>query len=178
MHFALLSQVHADALLDFERENRGYFERFIEARAARLYSPSGIRDHIDELIRETLAGTASPWLLLDGVDVVARANLRQLDPATASAEIGYRVSAAHAGRGIATRCVAHLIETAEQRFGIRLLRAAVLANNPASARVLEKYGFRSTACLPSPVAIGGELLEGSLYELDRRKTGAPAPQDL
>lgn len=58
-------------------------------------------------------------------------------------QVGYLLSRAHWGRGIATRALALFLEEAERA---RPLYAHVARHNTASKRVLEKCGFRG---LPS-----------------------------
>lgn len=56
-------------------------------------------------------------------------------------EIGYSVLPGHEGRGLATEMTAALVEWAA-RQGARIVHAEVRPDNPASARVLQKLGFR------------------------------------
>lgn len=56
-------------------------------------------------------------------------------------EIGYAVSAKHAGRGLATEAARAAARWAFEQAGLDHLAALVLPENTASARVLEKLGF-------------------------------------
>ncbi len=58
-----------------------------------------------------------------------------------SAEIGYWLGEPFWGRGIATRAVRQLTETAFAEHDLVRIWAGVFAGNPASARVLEKAGY-------------------------------------
>jgi len=64
-----------------------------------------------------------------------------------SAAFGYWLGRAHWGRGIATDAARTLSDDALARGGLRRLEARVFAQNVASARVLEKCGFRFEARL-------------------------------
>jgi RimJ/RimL family protein N-acetyltransferase len=46
---------------------------------------------------------------------------------------------------------------------LRRISAEVFANNPASARVLEKAGFTFEGCLKNDVLKDGKLLDSLLY---------------
>jgi RimJ/RimL family protein N-acetyltransferase len=62
-----------------------------------------------------------------------------------------------------TEAVTELIEFCFQNFPLRRISAEVFANNPASARVLEKAGFVFEARLKKNVIKEGELLDSLLY---------------
>ena len=59
--------------------------------------------------------------------------------------------------------VAALTDFCFDNFPLRRLSAEVFANNPASARVLEKSGFVFEARLKKNVIKEGELLDSLLY---------------
>jgi ribosomal-protein-alanine N-acetyltransferase len=141
MRFVPLALEHAGALLAFEEANRAWFESFIDARAPEFYSEEGVRQHILGLLYSARAGSASPWLILDEEGaVIGRANLKDVNRTTASAEIGYRIAQSSGGRGVATQAVRHLLQVA-RGLGLRKVEALVSETNPASARVLQKNGF-------------------------------------
>lgn len=132
----------ADRLLQFERDNRAWFERHIAPRGDAFYSPDGVRDHILEFLAAHRAGRLHPCLLLGANDtVLGRVNLRNIDATGRSADVGYRIAESHAGRGLATLAVRHLIDLARSRWRLARLVADVAATNTASARVLDKCGF-------------------------------------
>jgi RimJ/RimL family protein N-acetyltransferase len=56
-------------------------------------------------------------------------------------EVGYRVSAAWWGRGIATEMASTLVAVARDRLGLEEIVAFTLPSNLASRRVMEKAGF-------------------------------------
>jgi RimJ/RimL family protein N-acetyltransferase len=56
--------------------------------------------------------------------------------------IGYIVEPSSAGRGVATCLASGLLTAAFDRLGLRRVTASCNADNPASARVLEKAGMR------------------------------------
>jgi ribosomal-protein-alanine N-acetyltransferase len=64
-----------------------------------------------------------------------------------TAELGYSLSEDFWGRGIMTGAVATITDFCFQNFAARRISAEVFANNPASARLLEKAGFTFEARL-------------------------------
>jgi len=93
--------------------------------------------------------------------------LRRTDVERHSAEVGYWLGKEFWGRGIATTAlslfVAHVFETSD----LIRLDATVFDTNPASARVLEKCGFRREGILRRAVVKDGRVLDSYLYSLLR-----------
>ncbi len=84
-----------------------------------------------------------------------------------TATLGYWLGQDFWGRGIMTEVVAALTDFCFQNFPLRRISAEVYANNPASARVLEKAGFVFEARLKNNVIKDGKLLDSLLYAKTR-----------
>ena len=82
-----------------------------------------------------------------------------------SAEIGYWLTPACWGRGLATAAVRTVSAYVFAQFDICRLYAVVFATNPASARVLEKAGYELEARMRRSVVKDGETLDSLLYAL-------------
>ncbi|QSX31174.1 GNAT family N-acetyltransferase [Shewanella cyperi] len=166
MTFELLSPKHACALLRFELENRDYFETLIAPRPVGFLSEQGIARHIDAQLSAHELKRARSLVLLDGQSIIARANLKELDDKRHSGELGYRVAAAHTGKGVASLCVAELARLAAGPLGLKQLYAYVLENNPASSRVLLKHNFSELAFIPDFSSLMGKRLGCYHYGLN------------
>ncbi|CAI8891281.1 Acetyltransferase, ribosomal protein N-acetylase [Pseudomonas sp. IT-P44] len=137
-----LQNTDAEALLTFERDNREWFERHIDARGAAFYSVQGVTEHIAAYLSDYAAGTWHPFVIVDaGGKIVGRANLKDIDTSARSAEVGYRIAQSACAKGLATRAVRHLIEQAQLRWDLNQLVANVYVDNIGSAKVLERCGF-------------------------------------
>ena len=68
-------------------------------------------------------------------------SLMAIDRPLGRAQVGYWIAVPYWGKGIATEAVRLVVDLAYAVFGLRSLGAACLADNDASARVLEKAGF-------------------------------------
>ncbi len=77
------------------------------------------------------------------------------DVADRSAIIGYYVSSAARGRGVATAAVGALVQVAQQDVGLLRLVADIDPGNGASRRVAERNGFRAVGS----VVIGGATFD-------------------
>ena len=80
-----------------------------------------------------------------------------------TAEVGYWLGEELWGRGIVTEAVAAFTDFCFQNFQLRRVYAEPFANNPASARVLEKAGFIFEGRLKNNVVKDGEVLDSLLY---------------
>lgn len=157
----------APALLDFELQNRAWFARHITARPADVYSPEGIVRHIEECLNAYRQGTMHPSLLLDASGaVVGRANLKDIDSAKSSSEIGYRIAECSAGGGLATLAVRHMQQLAREEWQLKMLEAYVTSHNAASARVLLKCGFTQDQYVEQLALVDGEMRNGHRYQYD------------
>lgn len=81
-----------------------------------------------------------------------------LTPEKDTAELGYWLSPAHWGRGIATEAARALVDFGFERLGLTYLTSGYFGDNPASGRVLAKLGFVETGRARRPcVAVGGDM---------------------
>lgn len=156
MKFETLNSSHSKQLLDFELENKTWFESFIAPRDADFYSNVGVSKHIAALEATMRAKHGYSAVLIQNDAIVARANLKDVTDDTAY--IGYRVAKNMTSQGIASLCVAQLIKVAAQQYNLTTLRAQVLNNNPASERVLQKFAFRAVSTQPDFLRLNGQSL--------------------
>lgn len=115
-------------------------------------SPDDIRRRIGHLFgRTSLHGeNAGVVLVIERVsdaEVIGDLVLFHVDTAAGSAEIGWVVSPAASGRGLATEAVRALIDTAFSVYGLRRLVARIDAENTRSAALAERLGMRREAHL-------------------------------
>ena len=80
-----------------------------------------------------------------------------------TATVGYWLGEEFWGRGIMTEVVTAVTDFCFANFPLRRISAEVFANNPASARVLEKAGFIFEGRLKNNVVKDGEVLDSLLY---------------
>jgi RimJ/RimL family protein N-acetyltransferase len=91
----------------------------------------------------------------------------QQDVYRRSAEVGYWLGEPFWGKGIATKALRALTEYAFTQFDLARLFATVFEWNPASARVLEKAGYRCEGCLRKAVTKDGKTIDEFLYSITR-----------
>jgi len=139
-----LRAAHAEALLDFERENREYFARTVPDRGDAYFAE--FADRHRALLAEQAAGICHFHVILDADGhLVGRVNLVDVEDGTA--ELGYRVAERAAGRGVATAAVRLVCEEAATAYGLRALTAVTTLDNAASRAVLRRCGFTEAGSL-------------------------------
>ena len=80
-------------------------------------------------------------------------------------ELGYWIARCQWGRGLASEACAALIEIA-RTLGLARLEAAHFLDNPASGRVLEKLGFKTSGVVaPRPSCARGEDMPARFMRL-------------
>src|SRR3954451_10854126 len=80
-----------------------------------------------------------------------------------TATVGYWLGEQFWGRGVMTEALTAVADFYFDNFPLRRISAEGFANNPASARVLEKAGFTFEARLKNNVLKQGEVLDSLLY---------------
>jgi ribosomal-protein-alanine N-acetyltransferase len=80
-----------------------------------------------------------------------------------TAELGYWLGEKFWGRGIMSESVAAFTDYCFDNFPLHRIYAVPKANNPASARVLEKAGFVLEGRLRKNVIKDGEILDSLIY---------------
>ena len=89
-----------------------------------------------------------------------------------TAEFGYWLAEDFWGKGIMTEAVTAFVNYCFGNFPLNRIFASAYANNPASARVLEKTGFVFEGRLRKNVMKDGQVLDSLLYaktKEDRRR---------
>ena len=137
-----LDRTDAPALLAFETANRGWFEAHIDPRDPGFYCLEGVAAHIDQYLTGFAQGTWHPLVIVDAKQaIVGRANLKDIDLLTRSAEVGYRIAEHACGQGLATLALRRLIDEARGRWQLTRLVAQVYDSNLGSRAVLQRAGF-------------------------------------
>ncbi len=84
------------------------------------------------------------------------------------AEVGYWLAKPYWGQGIMTAAVSRACQLAFERWGLAKITPHVFPHNDASARVLEKCGFRQEGYLTKQYLKEGQLLDARAYGLIRQ----------
>lgn len=166
---ALRSLVAGDAaeLLDLRVRNRDYLAPWEPLRSDTYWTVEAQQAEIERGIAETDAGRAFPFAIVeDSGEIVGRIALSNIvRGAWQNATIGYFVSEDRAGRGYCTEAVRLACAYAFDVAKLHRVQAAVIPRNRASARVVEKAGFRMEGRSLRYLLIGGAWEDHDIYAL-------------
>ena len=106
------------------------------------YPPPAVRDWIGRTHRELLAGNEFAFVVQDRTSgaLIGLAELA-LEPQRAVGELAYWIDRDHWGQGFATESARRLVAFGFDTLGLAAIWGVAIAENPASARVLEKSGL-------------------------------------
>lgn len=130
--------------------------RAIRARDARWLQPweatspvagSGVPATFGAMVRglrsDARAGRTVPWVIKLASQMVGQMTVSSITGGSLrSAQVGYWVASAHAGRGIAPTALALATDYCWSTLGLHRIEVNIRPENGASLRVVEKLGFR------------------------------------
>ncbi|MEZ9042046.1 MULTISPECIES: GNAT family N-acetyltransferase [unclassified Vibrio] len=160
----LLQPNDASALLDFEVENREWFEQFIPVRGDSFYSNAGVTEQITSFLTEYENGEMIPMLIKDANGTVCgRINIRDIDQIAHSGELGYRVGRSFASKGIASNAVKQFLLYLEEQTNLKYVDAYALVGNIGSNKILSNTGFELVEYVESYAVFKGEHQDANYY---------------
>lgn len=139
------------------------------------YPPDGGETFVKQAVEEHANGEAFYFgILVDG-ELIGALDLRSIDREKRSLECGYAIATSHWGKGITTKALSLALRYAFGHLGMEIVRSSCLSRNLASARVLEKNGFRETGENMSEIPkFKGEPFRG--FQLTKREWLADQPK--
>ncbi|PMK15759.1 GNAT family N-acetyltransferase [Vibrio splendidus] len=160
----LLQPNDASALLDFEVENREWFEQFVPAREDSFYSNEGVAEQITSFLTEYENGEMIPMLIKDANGTICgRINVRDIDQNAGSGELGYRVGRPFASKGIASNAVRKLLIYLAEHSSLKYVDAYALVGNVGSNKILSNTGFDLVERVESYAVFKGKAQDAHYY---------------
>jgi RimJ/RimL family protein N-acetyltransferase len=135
-------------------KERAQAERFIEVSRQIEREANGARLAIERVADGTLIGQCSFF---------------KWNPTFRSAGIGYCLDEAAWGQGFATEAIGALLRWAFETLDLNRVQADVDTRNPASARVVERFGFVLEGTLREDCVVDGVVSDTWVYGLLRRQ---------
>lgn len=163
-------------LAELHRVNRDFLAPFEPVRPDDYATVAGQRAVIEGALARYDQGSVLPHVILDASgQVVGRITLSEIVRGPfLSCSLGYWVSAAANGRGLATAAVRDMIGIAFTELGLHRIQAGTLLDNARSQRVLERNGFVRFGVAPQYLHIAGRWQDHALYQLIAGTSGAAA----
>jgi len=106
--------------------------------------------------------------LADTNRLIGICNLRGFFEQNRRCELGYALGRAYWGQGFAAEALEALLDHAFHVLDINRIEADIDPRNEASARLLEKLGFRREGYMPERWIVHGEKADTAFYGLLRR----------
>ncbi len=130
---------------------------------------------VGTLRREARQGLALPWVVTYNGAFAGQLTVGAIVWGSArSAQVGYWVDGALAGRGITPTALAMAVDHCFFTTGLHRLEANIRPENHASRRVVEKLGFREEGVRRKQLHIDGAWRDHICYALDRGRRAAEA----
>lgn len=162
----LLTEGDAEAILELRLRNRDYFRPSERSRPDGYFTLEQQREELrrsEEDARER-RGWSYGVFLGESVLIGRAALSGVIWGPFGSAFLGYAIDEAHAGRGYATHAV-RWITDAGFRHGLHRVQAAVVPENEASKRVLEKAGFRYEGTALRYLSVNGRWRDHDIFAI-------------
>jgi ribosomal-protein-alanine N-acetyltransferase len=157
----------APALADLVRTNWEFLAPWEPARDADYFTADGQRALVAAALGRYEHGTQLPHVILDEAGrVVGRITLNEIVRGPfQSCNLGYWLSAAENGRGLATAAVREINKVAFDELRLHRIQAGTLPHNVRSQRVLERTGFVRFGAAPAYLKIAGHWQDHILFQL-------------
>lgn len=162
----------AAELADALARNRAFLAPWDPVRPDGYFTERGQRVVLGAALQQHAAGACEPRVILDDVgEIAGRITLNGIvRGALQSCSVGYWVSEAVNGRGLATAAVGDVVGVAFDELGLHRVQGETLLHNVASQRVLERNGFVRFGTAPEYIEIAGRWQDHAMYQVVR-----PAP---
>jgi RimJ/RimL family protein N-acetyltransferase len=159
-----------------ERDVPAHYAVFSDPEVARYWSREPWTDiaQAEESIRSTMAARADGSEARFGIELLAtgeligNAGLYHFFEQNRRCEIGYALASKYWGQGYATEALRALIRHGFDALDLNRIEADIDPRNAASARVLEKLGFRKEGYMPERWFVLGEFADTVNYGLLKR----------
>jgi ribosomal-protein-alanine N-acetyltransferase len=162
----LPEQRDAEAWLDLVVRNRDHFRPYEPRRPPSYFTIGGQREQIAAAKRQAHLGERFEFGIFEigsralvgriSLGGVARGALQQ-------AYLGYGIDIEHGGRGYATQAVHDAVRYAFDELDLHRVQAAVVPENIASARVLQKCGFREEGLARRYLFLDGQWKDHRMF---------------
>ncbi len=147
--------------------NRAFLGPWEPLHDEAYFTVGGQREQLERALERYGREAMVPLMIVDEAGlIVGRVNLNGVTRgALQGASVGYWVSRACNGRGIASAAVGEVVEVAFAGMGLHRLEAATLLHNTGSQRVLLRNGFTPYGVTPAFLKIAGQWQDHIMFHL-------------
>jgi len=161
-----LTLADAPALLDLRVRSGHFLRRREPLRRSDYFTLAGQEEELRDVASQRAGGRGYAFAIVVEDRMVGRIALSNIiRGAFHNAYLGYWVGAEHVRRGYATEAVRMAVEHAFGPLGLHRVQAAVMLDNEASLRVLDKAGFRREGVALRYLRIDGHWADHVLFAI-------------
>ncbi|MDQ3325031.1 MAG: GNAT family N-acetyltransferase [Actinomycetota bacterium] len=133
-------------------------------------APQSFRGMARELNRQARAGRTLPFATTWDGRLIGQVTVSSITWGSArSANIGYWIDSAHAGKGVTPMAVAMAVDHCFDTVGLHRIEVAIRPENVASLRVVDKLGLRREGAAPRYLHIDGAWRDHLLFAVTREE---------
>lgn len=135
-------------------------------------------DNVANSLRDYDSGNALRLGITLAADatLIGTCTLFRIDRGNRRAEIGYALARAHWGQGYMHEALGVFLQYALTTLNLHRVEADIDPRNAASARTLERQGFKDEGLLRERWIVGGEVCDTAFYGLLAREFKSPMPE--
>jgi ribosomal-protein-alanine N-acetyltransferase len=123
-----------------------------------------------ELNRQARTGRTLPFATTWDGRLIGQVTVSSITWGSArSANIGYWIDSAHAGKGVTPMAVAMAVDHCFDTVGLHRIEVAIRPENVASLRVVDKLGLRREGAAPRYLHIDGAWRDHLLFAVTREE---------
>lgn len=147
-------------------------------RATARYIPKSLTqtrehalEHIQAVNREIAANKSINWAITikNTGELIGLIGLVRIKPSNHRAEIGYILHESHRGQGLMSEALKLILEYAFSTLDFNSVIAVIDPNNLASAKILERHGFKKEAHLRENIRYKDVYRDTVIYGLLKRE---------
>lgn len=127
-----LFRIHLEPAVKQWFPNESYADLAETAGAIEFFSDCVLQQHLPYVLAIELKETG---------ELIGDTGMSEVDGAPGEMEIGYVITDAHAGKGLASEAARAMTHFTAESFGVSTFWGRVVKGNVASTRVLEKAGY-------------------------------------
>jgi ribosomal-protein-alanine N-acetyltransferase len=161
----LISVEDASLLAELLELNREFLAPWEPVRPDEYFTVDGQRRAIVDALRQYEQQLGVPHVIVEDGAIVGRVTLSNIVRGPfQSCNLGFWVSAARNGRGLASGAVQQIMHEAFRELRLHRIEAGTPLHNAALRRVLERNGFGRFGVAPGYLKIAGRWQDHAMYQ--------------
>jgi len=159
-----VAEEHAEGLYEAVVENFDHLHEWMPW-ARKGYSKTDTQTFVSRSVIQFASQETMNLVIIEGGNIAGGIGLNVIDKVNRSTEIGYWLTKAATGRGVATRAVRRLVEFAFDELGMNRIVIRVAEGNLKSMAIPERLGFRLEGAQREAEWLHGRFVDLIVYSM-------------